>query len=63
MNASSLASIFFLVLLAGGLIVLAPLAMIWAVNTLFGTAIAFTFKTWLAAFLLSTPFGYSAGKR
>jgi uncharacterized membrane protein YphA (DoxX/SURF4 family) len=29
-----------------------PLAAIWALNTLFGLAIAYTFKTWLAALVL-----------
>jgi hypothetical protein len=30
-----------------------PLATIWALNTLFGLAIAYTFKTWLAALVLA----------
>jgi hypothetical protein len=29
-----------------------PLAAIWALNTLFGLGIAYTFKTWLAALVL-----------
>ena len=34
------------------LIAIAPLALIWALNTLFSLSIAFTVKTWLAALLL-----------
>lgn len=30
----------------------APIALIWALNTLFGFSIAFTAKNWLAAFVL-----------
>jgi hypothetical protein len=33
-----------------------PLALIWAVNTLFGLTIAYTFKTWLATVLLAGVF-------
>lgn len=29
-----------------------PLALIWAINTLFNTAIPFSFKTWLAGLVL-----------
>ena len=36
------------------------LAMIWALNTLFGLGIAYTFKTWCAAFLLSVIVGGSS---
>ena len=42
------------VLLAILLIIVAPLATIWALNTLFPTlAIPLSFDTWMAAFLLS----------
>jgi hypothetical protein len=48
-----IAAIVALVVIGG------PLAIIWALNTLFGFGIGFTFKTWLAAFILggvvSTP--------
>ena len=30
-----------------------PLAAIWALNTLFGLGITYTFKTWFAALVLS----------
>lgn len=39
-----------LILLFG--FVLYPLGAIWAINTLFGVAIAYSFKTWAAAVLL-----------
>ena len=39
------------------LIVFWPLAAIWAVNTLFGFAIAYTFENWLAVIVLSALFG------
>lgn len=41
----------FLVLTAI-MIVLTPFAAIWAINTLFQTAIPMTFWTWLAALIL-----------
>ena len=39
------------------LIVFWPLGAIWAVNTLFGFAIAYTFENWLAVVVLSVLFG------
>jgi len=33
-----------------------PVALIWALNTVFGLAVPVTFKTWLAVFILSAPF-------
>ena len=33
-----------------------PIAAIWALNTLFGTAIPMSFKTWLAAVVLMALF-------
>jgi hypothetical protein len=39
------------------LIVFGPLAAIWAVNTLFGFAIAYTFENWLAVVVLTAFFG------
>ena len=32
--------------------IISPILFIWAVNTLFGTEIAMTFKTWLAGFVI-----------
>lgn len=34
-----------------------PLAIIWAVNTLFGLGIAYTFINWLAVLVLTVSFG------
>lgn len=34
-----------------------PLAIIWAVNTLFGLGIAYTFINWLAVLILTVSFG------
>lgn len=42
-------------LLALGLLILValwPFLVIWAVNTLFGLAIGYSWETWLAAFVL-----------
>jgi hypothetical protein len=36
-----------------------PLAAIWAVNTLFGFGIAYTFWNWLAVVVLTAFFGKS----
>ena len=33
-------------------VIVTPLAGIWALNTLFGLGILYTFKTWLAALVL-----------
>lgn len=34
-----------------------PFALIWAVNTLFGLGIEYTFWTWLAALVMMAAFG------
>jgi hypothetical protein len=39
------------------LLVFWPFALIWAVNTLFGLGIEYTFWTWLAAFVMMAAFG------
>jgi len=41
-------------------IILIPLAAIWAVNTLFGVGIVYTFWTWLAALVLCGIIGGSS---
>ena len=38
-------------------IILAPLAIIWALNTLFALSIAYNFWTWLAILVLTSTFG------
>lgn len=45
--------VFGAILLIAGLIVLGPLLTIWALNTLFHLGILFTFKNWVAMFLLN----------
>lgn len=49
MNGMVIMFLFLCVLVAG---LLVPFLGIWAVNTLFGLHIAFTFKTWCAAFII-----------
>ena len=34
-------------------VILSPLAVVWALNTLFGLTIAYTWQTWLAVLLLA----------
>jgi hypothetical protein len=46
-----------IVLLVIGLIIFAPFFTIWAINTLFGLGIAYTFKTWCASLILTAAFG------
>lgn len=46
-----------LIVLVLALIVLAPFAVIWALNTLFALAIPYTFWTWLAMLIVTTVFG------
>ncbi len=56
--------IAILVLLVALAVIFMPLALIWALNTLFGLTIAFTLKTWLAALLLSAVLsGNARGKK
>jgi hypothetical protein len=43
----------FLIFLAVCLIIIGPLALIWAVNTLFGLTIEYGFYQWLAAMILA----------
>lgn len=43
-----------LFVLVVAIIVIVPFAGIWAVNTLFGTGIAYTFKTWAATAILTS---------
>lgn len=51
-------SVLFFILVSVLLILFAPFATIWSINTLFSTTIAYTFWTWLAmAWLTSVTFG------
>lgn len=45
-----------IILLAAALIVLGPLAALWAVNTLFVLDIPYNFWTWLAVWILAGAF-------
>jgi hypothetical protein len=47
----SIVAVFVLILLA---IIFFPFAVIWALNTLFGLSIGYTFWTWLAVVVLSS---------
>ena len=47
---------FILLVLFVVVVIAIPFALIWAVNTLFATAIPATFTTWAAALILSAPF-------
>jgi len=42
------------------LVIFMPVLAIWSLNTLFGLGIAYTFKTWLAALILSSIVGGSS---
>lgn len=48
-----------LVILVVAMIIGFPLVAIWAVNTLFGTTIAYTFTNWFAMLFLGAYFGGS----
>ena len=56
-NIGLFAVLFVLILFIGG-----PLAVIWALNTLFGMAIPYAFKTWLAVLVLTMVVGGSKVK-
>ncbi len=49
--------IILLVVFIALLVAFFPFAIIWALNTLFPLAIAYTFKTWLAVLVLVAAFG------
>lgn len=46
--------VLFLVALIAVLVVLAPIAMIWSLNTLFALGIEYTIWTWLAALFIGS---------
>lgn len=54
MNTTKLIAVLLLIVL---LVMFAPLAVIWALNTLFALAIPYTFWTWLAMLVLTATFG------
>lgn len=49
-------------LLLAVIVLLGPLAVIWALNTLFQTGIEYTFWTWLAVLVLSVFLQTRIGK-
>ena len=53
----STAELILVLLIVLALVIIMPLAVIWSVNTLFGTAIAYTFKTWAASLILGGTVG------
>lgn len=57
-------SLTVLIVLAVLVIIIAPLALIWSLNTLFPVlAIPYTIETWLAAFLIPAAFKTSITKK
>lgn len=51
--------ILLVLLLLVAVVLGGPLALIWACNTLFATAIPFTLTTWFAMFVLWVLIGWS----
>ena len=59
-NEKDAASLVVLVILVLVIIALLPLGTIWAINTLFGLELAYTFSNWGAALILIMVFGSKA---
>lgn len=55
-----MSKVVLIVIFAGLVLWLAPLASIWSINTLFGTTIPFTFSTWAASLILGSVVGGQA---
>lgn len=54
----SVSGFVILLILAIFLILLAPLAIVWSINTLFpSAAIPYTFETWAASVIIGSVFG------
>lgn len=51
---TSLKGLLAVLAVLGGtiIVILSPFAVIWSLNTLFKLAIAYSFKTWLATYIL-----------
>lgn len=58
-GSSDAAALIVLILVVA--LILYPFALIWAINTLFGLSIAFTFQTWLASLLVLCPLVVKVG--
>lgn len=50
------ASIVLLLVIAVAIVIGMPIALIWALNTLFPLSIPYTVETWLAAFIIPAAF-------
>lgn len=50
-------AVFFILLLVIVMVAFGPLVLLWALNTLFGTGLAYSFFNWLAALVLIGLFG------
>lgn len=49
--------VILVIVLAAFMVIAAPIAMLWALNTLFpALAIPYTLETWLAAFIIPAAF-------
>lgn len=56
-----LLKLFFGLLLISVAVIVGPLLILWALNTLFpAVAIPYTWQTWASAFILSAPFSAGA---
>lgn len=63
MNPKTIAVVFLIGAVAIFAVVIVPLALIWALNTLFpGLAIPVNGATWLAMFLITAAFSARAAK-
>lgn len=51
-----------LVVLLIAVLIVGPIATIWALNVLFGLYIPYTFATWLAVLILTAAFGKTSVK-
>ena len=58
-GAGAIALVVGMVLLVLVVLVVGPLLLLWALNTLFGFGFAFTLKNWFAMCILSGPFMYA----
>jgi hypothetical protein len=54
---SKVVSIPIIIAVVLAVLVFAPLAILWALNTLFGLGLSYTFTNWLATLILSSLLG------
>jgi hypothetical protein len=60
---NSIVTVVAIFALLVAVVVFAPLALIWAINTLFVTNIPYTLTTWAASLIISSIFGANGVKR